>query len=71
MNTDQVVTIREKGFLRKYFQPYDITYMWNLKYGISELIYKTDSQIQRTDVWLSRGLRKNGLADANHCIENG
>ena len=27
--------------------PYDITYMWNLKYDTSELIYerKTDSQI--------------------------
>ena len=22
--------------------PYDITYMWNLKYGTSEPIYKTD-----------------------------
>ena len=37
--------------------PYDITYMWNLKYGTNELIYKTeaDSQMQRSDVWLPRG----------------
>ena len=26
--------------------PYDITYMWNLKYGTNELIYKTE-----TDLW--------------------
>ena len=32
--------------------PYDITYMWNLKYGTNEPIYKTetDSQTQRTDL---------------------
>ena len=28
---------------------YDITYMWNLKYDINELIYKTE-----TDLWLPR-----------------
>ena len=35
----------------------DITYMWNLKYHISEHIYETetDSQTQRTDVRLPRG----------------
>ena len=32
--------------------PYDITYMWNLKYNTNQHIYKTktDSQIQRTDL---------------------
>ena len=32
--------------------PCDITYMWNLKYGTNELIYRTetDSQIERTDL---------------------
>ena len=31
--------------------------MWNLKYGINELIYKTetDSQTWRTDLWLTGG----------------
>ena len=24
--------------------PYDITYMWNLKYDTNEFIYETDSQ---------------------------
>ena len=38
----------------------DITYMQNLKYGTDEPIYKTetDSQTQRTDLWLPRGRRK-------------
>ena len=37
--------------------PYDITYMWNLKYDTNEHIHKTktDSQIQRTDLCLPRG----------------
>ena len=47
--------------------------MWNLKYDSNELIYKTetDSQTQRTDLWLPRGRGREGwtgrlgLADAN------
>ena len=37
--------------------PYDITYMWNLKYDTNESIYKTetDSQTWRSDLWLPRG----------------
>ena len=37
--------------------PYDITYMWNLKYDTNELIYKTetDSQIQKTTYGNQRG----------------
>ena len=37
--------------------PYDIVYMWNLKYGTNELIYRTEtnSWIWRTDLWLPRG----------------
>ena len=36
---------------------YDITYMWNQKYGTNKPIYKTeiDSQILRTDLWLPKG----------------
>ena len=32
--------------------PYDITYMWNLKYDTNELIYKTetDSQTSKTSL---------------------
>ena len=31
--------------------------MWNLKYDTNELIYETvtDSQTQRTDLWLLKG----------------
>ena len=29
--------------------------MWNLKYNTDELIYKTESGSQRTDLWLPRG----------------
>ena len=33
---------------------YDITYMWNLKYGTSEPIYETQTKLQtwRIDLWL-------------------
>ena len=37
--------------------PYDITYMWNLKYNTNQHIYETitDSQIMTTGLWLPRG----------------
>ena len=59
--------------------PY-ITYMWNLKHDTNELIYETetDSQTQRTDMWLPRGRQDGegwigclGLADAKYYIQNG
>ena len=34
--------------------PYNITYIWNLKYDKNEPIYNTNSQIYRTDLWLLR-----------------
>ena len=55
-----------------------ITYMWNLKYDTNELIYKTETDSQRTDLWLPRGRGMGegwsgslGLADANYYIQNG
>ena len=38
------------------------TYMWNLKYNTNEHIYETetDSQTQRTDLWLTKGKRSGG-----------
>ena len=48
--------------------------IWNLKYNTNELIYKieTDSQTQRTDLWLLRGkwvgvgwIENLGFSDAN------
>ena len=56
--------------------PY-ITYMQNLKYDTSELVYETetDSQTERTDLWLPGGrevgdkwIGSLGLADANYYI---
>ena len=58
--------------------PYDITYMWNLKYDTNQHTYKTktDSQTQRTVMLLPRwqevvGKGRNGslgLAEANSYI---
>ena len=41
--------------------PYDITYIWNLKYYTNELTFQTetDSQTERTDLWLPR--RRGGM----------
>ena len=53
---------------------YDITYIWNLKYGTDEPIYETetDSWAQRTDLQLlSEGegwSERLGLADVNYYI---
>ena len=40
--------------------PYDIIYMWNLKYGTNEPTYKTETDLQtrRTALWLPRGKRE-------------
>ena len=37
--------------------PYDITYMWNLKYDTNDPIYETerDSQTKQADLWLPGG----------------
>ena len=60
--------------------PYDITYIWTLKYHTDEPIYKTetDPQTQRTDLWLPKGEGEGvewtvslGLVDANFYIQNG
>ena len=40
-------------------------YMWNLKYGTNKPIYKaeTDSETQRTDLWLPWGREMGGGMD--------
>ena len=40
--------------------PYDMAYMWNLKYHMNKHIYKTDSQTERPDLWLARRRRVEG-----------
>ena len=39
---------------RKRLIQYDITYMLDLKYDTKELHYKTDSQTQKTNLWLPK-----------------
>ena len=60
--------------------PYEIIYIWNLKYGTNELIYKTetDAQTRRTDLWFLRRREERmrwtgslGLVDANYYRWNG
>ena len=34
---------------------YDITYMWNLKYGTNEHIYKTEMDSQTRDLLVAKG----------------
>ena len=51
------VSQKEKDIL------YDTTYMWNLKYDTNELIYKTETDSQRTDLWLLRGRGSGGGMD--------
>ena len=57
--------------------PYDITYIWNLKYGRNGPTYKTetDSQTWRTDLWFPTGrwdevgwTESLGLVNANCCV---
>ena len=50
----EIIILSEISQKEKY--KYHITYMWNLKYDINELIHKTEiySQIYRTDLWLPR-----------------
>ena len=43
------------GEVRERQIPYVITYMWNLKYDAYELADKTDSHIQKTNLWLPKG----------------
>ena len=60
--------------------PYIVTCTWNLKYDTNELIYETetDSQTERTDLWLPRG-RELGegwsgrlrLADISYYVRGG
>ena len=38
--------MRDSFRLRERQIPYDVTYMWNLKYDTNELIYKTETDSQ-------------------------
>ena len=53
--------------------PYDITYMWDVKYDTNEPIYKTETDSK--DIENRHGGRgwtgSLGLVDANYYIQNG
>ena len=55
--------------------PYDITYIWNLKYDTNEHIYKTNKLTDiknRLLVANKEGrIRSSGLANVNYYISNG
>ena len=40
----EIITLSEVKLERERQIPYDITYMWNLKYYTNKLTYETDSQ---------------------------
>ena len=46
----EIIILSEIKSERERQIPYNITYMWNLKYDTNELIYETDSQTERTDL---------------------
>ena len=51
----EIIILNKSG--REKQIPYDITYMWNLKYNTNQHVYKTktDSWIKRTDLWFTKG----------------
>ena len=76
----EIIILSEVKSERERQIPYDITYMWNLKYDTNEPIYATitDSQTKRTGFWLPKGRGTGegwtgslGLADVHYYIQNG
>ena len=61
--------------------PYDITYMWNLKYDTSQHVYKKKNKNRLTDIenrLVAKGegveegrIGSLGLADVNYDIQDG
>ena len=39
---------------REWQIPYDIPYMWSLKYDTNELTYETETESLTTNLWLSK-----------------
>ena len=56
--------ILHKGVFKRYRQiSYDVAYIWNLKHGTNELIYKREIRVQmkKTNLWLPGGKRQGGI----------
>ena len=52
-------------------QIHDITYMWNLKYNTKDLIYQTETDTQRSKLWLPRwrGMREAWMGVRNQQMQ--
>ena len=76
----EIIVLSEMS-LRERQISYDITYMYNLKYGTNEPIYETeaDPQTERADLWLPRWVCghqrgrdwESGISDGKNSIRNG
>ena len=61
--TREIATLSEVKSDRERQIPYDITYVWNLKYDTNELIYKRETDSQRIGLRLPRGRGGGGRRD--------
>ena len=71
-----IIILSEVSQKKKRQIPYNITYMWNLKYDTNELIYEkeTDAQTQKANLmvikrlrgWGEREIRSLGLSDTHY-----
>ena len=71
----EIIILNEVKSEREKQIPYDITYMWNLKYDTNETTKQTHRHREQTCGWLPRGRGGGegwsgslGLADANYYI---
>ena len=53
---DVNIIIRSEVSQKEKEVPHDITYMWNLKCNTNEHICETETDSQRTELWLLRGV---------------
>ena len=56
----EIITLSEA--VRKKDEDHAIVlFMWNLKYGTSESVYKTETDSQKRDLRLPRGRKRDGV----------
>ena len=52
----EIIILNEVSQEEKDKMPYDIIYMWNLKYDTNKLISETESQREQTGCWQGEGV---------------
>ena len=68
----EIIIVSQVKSEREKQTPYDITYMWNLKYNTNELIYETDRVQTCSCQGGAEGIQwEFGLADRNCYIQDG